>query len=79
MLKVTLRYTDCLQDGRRVFQIIANHNVIILKTKPAIFSIYPKVIILVDSIKSLNALVSDLNSKCSYEVSVVKTKVVKEK
>lgn len=79
MLKVTLKYTDCMLDGKTIFRILAEHNVIILKTKYNAYSTDQKVMILVDGISSLNALLSDLNSKSLYGATVVKTKVVKEK
>lgn len=79
MLKVVLKYTDCLQDGRRVFNTLAHYNVAILKTKCGLCSIEPKITIVVRDWSELNDLVSALNCNCSYEVRVVKTKIIKEK
>lgn len=73
MLKVVLKYTDCLQDGRNVFGVLAAHNVKILKTRSGL-SIYPKVTICIDDYNKLNDILSDLNRTCSYEVRVVKVK-----
>ena len=79
MLKVVLQYTDCLQDGRRVFQTLALHNVVILKTRCGSWSTKPKITIVVRDYIALNELVSELNRNCYYEVCVVKTKMIKEK
>ena len=75
MLKVVLRYTDCLQDGRNVFRILADNNAKILKTRKG-FSIHPKITIVVKDYNELNLLISELNCNCSYEVRVVKTKIM---
>lgn len=79
MLKVVLRYTDCLQDGKNVFSVLAEQNIRILKTKQPSFSIYPKVTILVENSQELNKLIGKLNHRCTYEVSIVKAKEVKGK
>lgn len=75
MLKVVLRYTNCLQDGRNVFQILADNNVMILKTRDG-WSIYSKITIVVKDYNELNFLISELNRNCSYEVRVIKTKII---
>lgn len=72
-MKVVLRYTDCLQDGKNVFNTLAIKNIEILKTKRGI-SIYPQITIRVNDTNELNQLIAMLNRNCSYEVSVVKTK-----
>ena len=74
MLRVVLKYTDCLQDGRNVFNVLAMNNIEILKTKIKSFSIYPRVTIRVKDYKELNDLISQLNQKCIYEVAVEKVK-----
>lgn len=73
MIKVVLQYTDCLQDGRKVFGVLSAHNVKILKTRKG-SSIYPKVTICIDDYNKLNDILYDLNRICSYEVRVVKVK-----
>ena len=73
MLKVVLKYTDCLQDGRNVFGVLASHNVKILNTR-AFLTMYPKVTICIDDYNKLNNVLYDLNRECSYEVRVVKVK-----
>ena len=78
MLKVVLQYTDCLGDGKNVFKTLSNYSVAILKTKRGL-SIYPKITIVVRDYSELNNLVCTLNRNCIYEVSVVKTKIIKEK
>lgn len=70
-MKVTLRYTDCLDDGKNVFLILAKRNVKILGTRRG-FSMYPKITIIVAGDAELNELLADLNRSCRYEVSVVK-------
>ena len=34
-----LKYTDCLQDGRNVFRVLANRNIEVLKTKQKAYTI----------------------------------------
>ena len=68
-----LKYTDCLQDGRNVFRVLANRNVEILKTKQGC-SIYPKITIRISDQNELSQLLSDLNKNCTYEVRLVKIK-----
>ena len=75
MLKVVLRYTNCIQDGRNVFRILADNNIKILKTRKGL-SIYPKITIVVKDYNELNFLISELNHNCFYEIRVVKTKVI---
>ncbi len=70
-LKAILKYTDCLQDGRNVFNTLGIKNIEILRTKSGL-SIYPKITIRIKDYKELNELVSVLNRVCSYEVRVVK-------
>lgn len=79
MLKVTLQYTDCMLDGKTIFRILAEHNATIIKTKHKSCSTHTRVIILVDDIRSLNELLSDLNSQSIYGATVVKTKAEKER
>ena len=68
-----LKYTDCLQDGRNVFRVLANRNVEILKTKQGC-SIYPQITIRISDQNELSQLLSDLNRNCAYEVRLVKIK-----
>lgn len=71
MLKVILQYTNCLQDGKNVFRILADFNIQILETKEETCT-KSQVTILVKDNDTLNLLISTLNRCCSYEVSVVK-------
>lgn len=73
MLRVVLKYTNCLQDGRNVFRILASHNVEILRTW-SFFNMYPRVTIRINDNSKLNDILYDLNKKCFYEVSVIKIK-----
>ena len=50
-----LKYTDCLQDGRNVFRVLANRNVEILKTKQGC-SIYPQITIRISNQNELSQL-----------------------
>lgn len=70
-MKAILKYTDCLKDGRNVFNILAIKNVEILRTKSGL-SIYPKITIRIKDYKALNELISALNRVCTYEVRVIK-------
>lgn len=72
-MKAVLKYTDCLQDGRNVFNTLAIYNVEILKTKQGC-SIYPKITIRIKDMSELNQLIFALNKNCTYEVRVVKIK-----
>ena len=72
MLKAVLRYTDCLQDGRNVFGILAENKIKILKTTS--FLDHPRITICVDDYDQLNKLLFKLNANCQYEVRVVKVK-----
>ena len=71
MLKVILQYTNCLQDGKNVFRILADFNIQILETKEETVT-KSQVTILVKDNDTLNLLISTLNRCCFYEVSVVK-------
>ena len=70
-MKATLKYTNCLNDGRRVFSVLSRNDVQILRTKSG-KSIYPQVTIRVGSYDELNLLVQILNKECLYGVEVVK-------
>ena len=78
MIKATLRYTDCLEDGRTVLQILARHRVVILKTKTPIFTIYPKIIAVFKDYNELQDVLYQLNNNCKYEVRLVKWTNVEE-
>lgn len=78
MIKATLRYTDCLQDGREVFQILTRHQVIILKTRTPIFAIFPKIVALFKDYNELQDVLYQLNNNCKYEVRLVKWTNVEE-
>ena len=69
-----LEYTDCLQDGRNVFRVLANRNIEVLKTKQKTYNIYPHITIRISDQNELSQLLSDLNRNCAYEVRLVKIK-----
>lgn len=70
-MRATLRYTDCLEDGKNVFSILSNKGIEILKTKRGL-SIYPQITVKIKDNKELNQLLLNLNNNCRYEVSVVR-------
>ena len=72
-LIAVLKYTDCLQDGKNVFRVLANRNVEVIKTRQGI-SIYPNITIRINDQNELSQLLSDLNRNCTYEVRLVKIK-----
>ena len=76
MLKVVLKYTDCLQDGRVVFGVLAAHKVEILHTR-SFLTMYPRVTIRIKDYDELNDILYDLNKQSSYEVRIVKVKRIK--
>ena len=59
-MKATLKYTNCLNDGRRVFSVLSRNDVQILRTKSG-KPIYPQLTIRVGSYDELNLLVQILN------------------
>lgn len=72
-MRAILRYTECLQDGKNVFRVLARQNVKILQTKQRAYSIYPEITVLVSSRQELNEILYELNQNCVYEVQLVKT------
>lgn len=74
-MKATLKYTNCLNDGRRVFSVLSRNDVQILRTKSG-KSIYPQVTIRVGSYDELSLLVQMLNKECLYGVEVVKISAI---
>lgn len=59
-MKATLKYTNCLNNGRRVFSVLSRNDVQILRTNSG-KSIYPQLTIRVGSYDELNLLVQILN------------------
>ena len=76
MIKAILRYTDCLQDGKKVFTILAHNKITVVGTKSN-WSVYPKVVVLVKDYDHLSCLLHELNTSCAYEVRLVKYHTVK--
>ena len=72
-MRAILRYTDCLQDGKNVFRVLAENDVEILRTKQRSYSIYPEITILIANQQKLNELLGKLNCGCTYEVRLMKT------
>ena len=80
MIKATLKYTDCMQDGKNVFRTLINNGAEIMVTKPARFySICPRVIVLFNNTKHMYETLYELNRMCNYEVALVKYRYLKEK
>lgn len=69
-----LQYTECLQDGRNVYRILAKNNAEIVKTVRKCGSIYPKIVIRVEDINELNDLLEQLNDFSIYGVRMLKIK-----
>lgn len=69
-----LEYTDCMQDGKNVFGILAKNNVTIIKTKRKQFDIYPEIKIKIKDTSELNKLLYELNEVSLYGVSLMKIK-----
>ena len=78
MIKATLRYTDCLQDGRKLYGVLTNNKVVIAGTKRS-WSMYPRVVILVKDYEHLSCLLHELNASCTYEVRLMGYHAVKER
>ncbi len=78
MIKAILRYTDCLQDGRKVFTVLTNNKITVVGTKYN-WSMYPRVVVLVKDYDHLSSLLHELNTSCTYEVRLVKYHTVKER
>lgn len=72
-MRAVLRYTDCLEDGKNVFRVLAENDIEILGTKQRDYSIYPEITILIANRQELNGLLDKLNRRCTYEVRLVKT------
>lgn len=78
MIKAVLRYTDCLQDGRKVYSVLTNNKVTIVGTKRS-WSMYPRIVVLVKDYDHLSCLLHELNASCTYAVLLVKYHIVREK
>lgn len=78
MIKAVLRYTDCLQDGRKVFAVLTNNKATVVGTRYN-WSMYPRVIVLVKDYDHLSCLLHELNTSCTYEVRLVKYHTIKER
>lgn len=76
MLKVVLKYTNCLQDGKNVARTLSENNITILKRtwRP----MYPRITVLFEDYDELNSALCQLNRNCYYEVMPVKIKNIKE-
>ena len=79
MLKVVLKYTDNLQDGKNVIRTLTENKILILKTCSPIFSINPRITVLFKDYNELQSVLHQLNCNCSYEVVPIKIKNIKEK
>ena len=68
-MRAVLQYRSWDQDGNKVFQILAENKIEILKTTDD--STFPKVTIRIEDNKQLLSLVYDLNKACTREVKVL--------
>jgi hypothetical protein len=78
MIKAVLRYTDCLNDGRKLYTVLTNNKVTVLGTKRS-WSMYPRVVILVKDYDHLSCLLHELNTSCTYEVRLLKYHIVRDR
>ena len=78
MIKATLRYTDCLQDGRKLYEVLTNNKVVIAGTKRS-WSMYPRVVILVKDYEQLSCLLHELNASCTYEVCLLNYRIARDR
>ena len=80
MIKATLKYTDCFQDGQRVFRVLIDNNAIIIATKPIdLWFSYPRVVVLFNDSKHMYDTLYALNNQCQFEVALIRYKHLKEK
>jgi hypothetical protein len=78
MIRAVLRYTDCLQDGRKLYTVLTNNKVTIVGTKRG-WSMYPRITILLKNYDQLSSILHELNATCSYEVRLLRHNIIKEK
>ena len=78
MIRAVLQYTDCMQDGKNVFRVLVENRIPIMKTISPIFSICPRIIVLCKDYAQLECILYQLNTKCTYEVRLVKYKILQE-
>lgn len=73
-MKAILQYTDSMFDNKNVFEVLAQNNVEVIKTKQGKFSIYPLVTIRVKDTDTLNKILEQLNKNSIYGVRIIKVK-----
>lgn len=72
-MKAILEYTDCLHDGKNVFEVLYALNTKILKTKKGT-SIYPKIVIKIKDELELYNILKQVNSNSIYGIKLLKVK-----
>lgn len=77
MIKAVLRYTDCLQDGRNVYTVLTKNKIPIVGTRLG-WTMFPRVIVLLNDYNQLNNILFALNANCHYEVRLVRSKTLME-
>jgi hypothetical protein len=78
MIKAVLRYTDCLQDGKKVYTVLTNNKVNIVGTKRS-WSMYPRITIMLKNYDQLSSILHELNATCSYEVRLLRHNIIKKR
>lgn len=75
-MRATIEYTDhlILRDGKKVFQVLAENNVKIIKTKLGTFVSQTRVIIEVKNYDEINMLLAELNRRCTEGVKLIKVR-----
>lgn len=75
-MRATIEYEDHLisRDGKKVFQVLAENNIKIIKTKLGTFCSQTRVIIEVKNYDEVNMLLAELNRRCTEGVKLIKVR-----
>ena len=72
-MKAVLGYVNCCGDKNKIFRILANNGIKVIKTQDFIESLEHRVTIETENYSELNEIVEELNENCVYGVSVIRT------
>lgn len=76
----TIKYTDCMQDQRIVFGVLAQLKANIIKTDNKQYTIYHNITLYVEDMDEINTIMSILNKNTTYGVVLLNCrKTFKEK
>ena len=73
-MRAVLEYTDCLNEGNKVYKVLAQHKILVLNNSCVRVDLHRRVTVYVHDWDELNALVIDLNTVCHWQVAIIKTK-----